>query len=107
MEKCPHCEQLTLEEYKESFECRCGYIKYKSQIDTRKEIEKLREEYKTSSLFNPPTNELKEAKRKAWRDWASRNPDKVQAMRERKKEERRRLKQEREGKNNTASILIE
>jgi len=92
---CPHCEQATLDESRETFSCyKCGYVQYKKgKVDVKEEIAKLREEYKTSSLFNPPTNELKEAKRKAWRDWASRNPEKVEAMRERKKQERREARQ--------------
>jgi Zn ribbon nucleic-acid-binding protein len=95
MEKCPHCEQAKLDEYREHYECpKCGYVQYKKgKVDVKEEIAKLREEYKTSSLFNPPTNELQEAKRKAWRDWASRNPEKVEAMRERKKQERREARQ--------------
>lgn len=99
MKTCPHCEQAILDESREDYTCyKCGYVQYKKRVDTRMEISRLREEYKTSSLFNPPTNKLKEAKRKAWRDWASRNPEKVEAMRERKKQERReaRMNKERE-----------
>ena len=88
---CPHCEQNSLDKHS----CyKCGYVQYKRErVDMKEEIAKLREEYKTSSLFHPPPDELKEAKRRAWRDWARRNPEKVAAMRERKKKERREARQ--------------
>lgn len=88
---CPHCEQNSLDKHS----CyKCGYVQYKRErVDMKEEIAKLREEYKTSSLFHPPPDELKEAKRRAWRDWARRNPEKVAAMRERKEQERREARQ--------------
>jgi len=88
---CPHCEQNSLDKHS----CyKCGYVQYKRErVDMKEEIAKLREEYKTSSLYHPPPDELKEAKRRAWRDWARRNPEKVAAMRERKKQERREARQ--------------